>query len=197
MAQVPRLLGAGRMIFTVDQGQKSERYQGVTLLQGATLSECCHAYFRQSEQLATAIFICSADLSRPDVLPRSAALMLQRLPPTASLVADDQEDDDHWRRAVALMSSVAADELLDADIGDEALLYQLFHEDGVRIWRPRTLRHRCRCSPRKVERTIRAFPEEEMRAMLVEGELTVTCEFCKKTYALNEQALRRLYAQPA
>ena len=195
-AQVPRLLGAGRMIFTVDQGPKTERYQGVTLLQGGTLSECCHAYFRQSEQLATAIVICSVDLARPEARPRSAALMLQRLPDTPFL-ARDSEDDDPWRRAVALMSTVASEELLAADVGDEDLLYRLFHEEGVRVWRPRSLRHRCRCSHQKVERTIRAFPEHEMRAMLIGGLLTVTCEFCKASYALDEQALQRLYTQPA
>ncbi len=195
MAPVPQLLGGGRMIFTVDQGPNTERYQGVTLLEGRTLSECCHAYFRQSEQLATAIVLCSADLHRPEARHSSAALMLQRLPQgDTCLSAATDDEDDNWRRAVSLMSGVALDELIAADVSDEDLLYGLFHREGVRVWRPRTLRHRCRCSQQKVERTLQAFPEHEIRAMLVEGALTVTCEFCKTTYALNEQALERLYA---
>ncbi len=198
MAPVPRLLGAGRMIFTVDQGPETERYQGITLLEGATLADCCHAYFRQSEQVATAIVVCAADLGRPETRPRAAAIMLQRLPRADhSFIASAYEDDDPWRRAVALMSSVACEELLAADVTDEELLYQLFHREGVRVWRPRPLRHRCRCSQQKVERTIQAFPESEMRAMMIGGVLTVTCEFCKATYALNEHALHRLYAQSA
>ncbi len=52
---VPRLLGAGYLAFTVDQGADTERYQGIVELTGATLSDCMHHYFRQSEQFQAAI----------------------------------------------------------------------------------------------------------------------------------------------
>src|SRR6266700_3174314 len=52
---VPRLLGAGYLAFTVDQGEDIERYQGIVALEGATLAECIHHYFRQSEQIAAGI----------------------------------------------------------------------------------------------------------------------------------------------
>jgi len=54
---VPKLFGRGRLAFTVDQGQHTERYQGVVPLEGATLADCAHTYFRQSEQLPTGIKI--------------------------------------------------------------------------------------------------------------------------------------------
>jgi len=54
---VPRLFGHGRLAFTVDQGQHTQRYQGVVPLEGATLTDCAHTYFRQSEQLPTGIKI--------------------------------------------------------------------------------------------------------------------------------------------
>ena len=54
---VPKLFGQGRLTFTVDQGQHTERYQGVVPLEGATLADCAHTYFRQSEQLPTGIKI--------------------------------------------------------------------------------------------------------------------------------------------
>lgn len=44
---VPKLFGSGRLAFTVDQGRHSERYQGVVPLEGATLADCAHLYFRQ------------------------------------------------------------------------------------------------------------------------------------------------------
>ena len=37
---VPRLFGAGYLAFTVDQGQHSERYQGIVELVGMTLADC-------------------------------------------------------------------------------------------------------------------------------------------------------------
>lgn len=196
---VPRLLGAGRMVFTVDQGPNTERYQGVTLLEGATIGECAHAYFRQSEQLQTAIRLAAADPSLPGERPRAAALMLQRLPPSsgaagtiADAVAHDADDD--WRRVVVLLSSLSPQELLASADDDEAMLYRLFHEDGVRVYRHRPLRHRCRCSRHKVEVTLRAFPKGEVEAMMIDDRLTVTCEFCKATYVLDQPTLDRLYA---
>src|SRR4029078_7662373 len=54
---VPKLFGQGRLTFTVDHGQGTERYQGVVPLEGPTLADCAHTYFRQSEQLPTGIKI--------------------------------------------------------------------------------------------------------------------------------------------
>lgn len=49
------LLGAGYVAFTVDQGEHTERYQGIVELRGATLADAVRHYFRQSEQLAASI----------------------------------------------------------------------------------------------------------------------------------------------
>ena len=96
-APVPRFLGSGHMAFTVDQGEFTDRYQGITELDGATLSDCAHHYFRNSEQLETAIFL-AADVGNDARGFSSGALMVQRLPSTdGALVGADAEDG--WRRA--------------------------------------------------------------------------------------------------
>ena len=43
---VPELIGSGYIAFTVDQGEHTERYQGIVELAGATLAECAQHYFR-------------------------------------------------------------------------------------------------------------------------------------------------------
>lgn len=192
---VPQLFGSARLSFTVDQGPGTERYQGITLLEGATLSECAHAYFRQSEQLQTAIRLCASDMSQTGESSRAAALMIQRLPAPREGEAEDAEDD--WRRAVVLMSSATSAEMLAPTLAPADLLYRLFHEDGVRVFRPRALRHHCRCSRGRVERTLRAFPREDLMAMLEEGVLRVTCEFCKSEYAFDAAGLEALIAPGA
>jgi molecular chaperone Hsp33 len=189
---VPRLFGAAQMAFTVDQGPGTERYQGITSLEGATLSDCCHAYFRRSEQLQTAIQLCASDMSESSREPRAAALMLQRLPMENPLHAEEAEDD--WRRAVIMMSSAVPSELLEPSLSSPDILFRLFHEDGVRIYRQRQLRHNCRCSRAKVERTLRAFPLAELQTMVENGVLRVTCEFCKTDYLFDEPALSALGA---
>lgn len=188
---VPRLFGAAFMSFTVDQGPGTDRYQGITPMEGRTLGDCCHAYFRQSEQLETAILLCAS--ATPPLQPgwHAAALMLQRLPAAPSIIDSDAAEDD-WRRAVILMSSATPAELLAAGLSSADLLYRLFHEDGIRLYRARVLRHRCRCSREKVERTLRSFPMAELMTMREDGLLRVTCEFCKAEYAFDEPALARL-----
>ncbi len=188
---VPRLLGAGHMAFTVDQGPNTDRYQGITALEGATLGDCAHAYFRQSEQMETAMALCASDMTAPGANPRAAALMIQRLPAPAAF---EPEAEDDWRRAVILMSSVNPAELLDVALGPADILYRLFHEDGVRVYRQRPLRHQCRCSRDKVERTLRAFAEPEVRAMAEEDRLSVTCEFCMSTFVFEEHDLDALWS---
>ncbi|MCU0837988.1 MAG: Hsp33 family molecular chaperone HslO [Rhodospirillales bacterium] len=182
---LPRLFGTGVMAFTVDQGPSTERYQGVTALEGASLGDCAHAYFRQSEQLDTALHLCTTDFTRGAEPPRAAALMLQRLPPSSA--ADPFAEDD-WRRAVLLMSSATPRELLAPAPPSAQLLYRLFHEDGVRVYRQRALRHRCRCSPERVRRTLSAFPLDELAEMAETTEpglIVVVCEFCKARYELT------------
>ncbi len=187
---VPQLLGSGYIAFTVDQGQKTDRYQGITDLAGATLAECAQAYFRQSEQLETAIVL-AAEAANADTGTRAGALMIQRLPPGERV--DDAAEDD-WRRAVILTSTVRTGELLDPALAPNDLLYRHYHEDGVRVYRPRPLRHACRCSKRKVEATLRAMPRTEIEDLFEEGRLVVTCEFCKTDYVLDKAGLDTLFA---
>ena len=60
-APVPRLLGAGHVTFTVDQGADTERYQGITELISDTVTNCARNYFCRSEQL----YIAAALAARP------------------------------------------------------------------------------------------------------------------------------------
>ena len=54
------LVGKGYIAFTVDQGQYTERYQGIVDLSGANLAECIQHYFYQSDQVDMTVRV-SAD----------------------------------------------------------------------------------------------------------------------------------------
>ena len=99
-AKAPRCrscLGAGYIAFTVDQGDHTERYQGIVSITGATLAECAQHYFRQSEQLQAGIKLAVARAGEEGAW-RAGGLMLQRVPPEGgrARIADDVED--AWRR---------------------------------------------------------------------------------------------------
>ncbi len=184
---VPRLLGAGHLAFTVDQGEHTDRYQGIVELQGATLAECAHHYFRQSEQVEAGLKVAVARLPESDGTAhwRGGSLMIQRLPPEGDAGKRDAAEDG-WRRAVILMSSSTSRELVDPDLAPEALLFRLFHEDGVRAYRRHDLVARCRCSRERVETVLRMMPADELATMQIDGHILVTCQFCSAVYDFDQ-----------
>jgi molecular chaperone Hsp33 len=193
-APLQRLTEGGYIAFTVDQGQHAERYQGIVELSGATLAECTHAYFRNSEQLETGIKVAAS--RSIDGAWRSSALMVQRLAYAGGegigpAISED-EYDEGWRTAVILMSSCTAGELLDAALVPEALLYRLFHETGVRVYPEQEVIAKCRCSSEKVERVLKSLTDDQLEDMTVGGAVSVVCEFCKNESRYDGDSLAAL-----
>ena len=193
LGSVPRLLGAGYLALTVDQGEHTERYQGIVELQGSTLAECVHHYFRQSEQVEAALKVAVARVPDESGIKRwrAGALMIQRLPREAYTLERETEDD-AWRRAAIFMSSSTSAELIDPALAPERLLFRLFHEDGVRAYPPHPLMAKCRCSRERVENVLRALKPDEIADMKVDDKITVTCEFCSAVYDFDDEALDAL-----
>jgi molecular chaperone Hsp33 len=190
-ASVPALLGAGYIAFTVDQGEHTDRYQGIVELAGDTLAECAGHYFRQSEQLQAGIKLAVGRAGEGGAW-RAGGLMLQRVPPEGGygMIADDVEDG--WRRAMVLMSSATPAELIDPRLPPRRLLYRLFHEEGVRVYDTHPVAARCRCSRARIETILRAFPPDELDDMRKERVITVTCEFCNRRYDFDAADFGRL-----
>ena len=178
---VPVLMGGGYIAFTVDQGEHTERYQGIVELAGATLAECAQHYFRQSEQIQAGIKLSVARAGQGGAW-RAGGLMLQRVPPEGghTVIADDVEDG--WRRAMGLMSSATPAELVDPELSPRRLLFRLFHEDGVRVFDTLPLEARCRCSRERIAGILRSFPQQDIDEMRQERVVSVTCEFCNTRY---------------
>ena len=190
---VPGLVGSGYIAFTVDQGEDTDRYQGIVELAGSTLAECAQHYFRQSEQIQAGIKLSVGRAGRGGTW-RGGGLMLQRVPPEGGfgVIADDVEDG--WRQAMVLMSSATAEELVDPDLPPHGLLFRLFHEQGVRVYETHPLEARCRCSRERIEGILRLFPTAELEDMQKDGVTTVTCQFCNQSYLFDEADLDRIKA---
>ena len=181
------LLGQGVFIMTLDQGPDTDRYQGVTPIEGETLALCAEHYFAQSEQTPTRIRLAVGRLQTGDRTTwRAGGLMLQN-------IAEDEargSTRDAWETAQAFFETLGEDELVDPTISSAKLLYRLFHEDGVRLFEPKTLQAFCRCSRERITSVLGSFPTEE-RADMVEadGKIRVTCEYCSRVYELEPDAL--------
>ena len=179
------LLGEGYLAFTVDQGDETERYQGIVSLEGNTLTDAVRHYFEQSEQLETqpAIFV-----EQHNGKWHGGGIILQRLAEEDRIAMPDPVFEEAWRRNTILLATVTPEELMgtraEKDLGPLALLYRLFHEEQVRIFPPSAVRERCRCSEGRVRGVMEALPPEELDQLRVDGTITVTCEFCNRHYTI-------------
>jgi molecular chaperone Hsp33 len=192
---VPHLIGAGYLALTVDQGEHTERYQGIVALEGASLSECVHHYFHQSEQVEAGLKVAVARIKDAEDKEswRAGALMIERLPSEGGIDVREAEDEG-WRHAMVLMSTSTSAELLNSALRPEELLFRLFHEEGVRAYAPHELAARCRCSRERVETMLRALGPVETAELTVDGRVAVTCEFCSTVYAFDAEAVEALAA---
>jgi molecular chaperone Hsp33 len=198
-----QLLGRGTLAMTVDQGTHMSRYQGVVPLDATTLEQAAHTYFRQSEQIPTAIRLAVAEIhSRgPDGVMRhgwrAGGILVQFLPeaPERMRLADlpggdapegaehdKTAEDDAWVEARSLIETVGDDELTDPAVPVDTLLYRLFHERGVRVFSPSPVHDRCSCSRDRIKSVLSRFTAEEISESVEDGKISVTCEFCGTRY---------------
>ncbi len=192
---VPDLLGEGHLALTVDQSEAGQAYQGIVALTGDTLTTCMQTYFRQSEQVKTGLEIAVGRVADRDQWHwRAGGIMVQRLAePVAEGRAEQMEED--WRRTMLLLGTATEAELVDPHLAPERLLLRLFHEEGVRVFRPLDLSFGCRCSRARVDAMLRRFPPDELDDMKeADGHLVVTCEFCSATYRFDAAELALLHA---
>jgi molecular chaperone Hsp33 len=185
-AQVPAsdlrgMAGDGRLTVSVETADATARYQGVVPLAAGGLAACLEAYFRDSEQLPTRIWLAANSRS-------AAGLLLQKLPEwrtKRSLPTREEEDPaEAWNRIDHLASTLTEAELLDLPQRD--LLHRLFHEEDVRLFEPAPVFFRCRCSRERVRGILRSLGREEIRSIVAErGSVEVRCEFCNRSYQFD------------
>src|SRR5262249_39843482 len=155
--------------------------------EGKDLEHAAHEYFLRSEQIPTRVRIAvgeedvgtGADGTRAHW--RAGGMVLQFLPRDPkraqqadldpgdapegvephSLPEDDAVEDDAWREGRSLVATVQDDELIDPTVSSERLLYRLFHQRGVRVFRSRSLAAVCSCSRAGVATMLGNFSQDD------------------------------------
>jgi len=97
----------------------------------------------------------------------------------------DEVSEEDWRRANILLQSCTKDEMLSDDLNSHDILIRLFHEEGVRVFEPIKVAHKCRCSAARVQNVYDMLSDEEKRDVVVDGNVEMTCDFCSKTYEID------------
>ena len=203
------LLGRGHLAMTIDQGPDMSRYQGLVALEGQDLEHAAHEYFLRSEQIPTRVRLAvGEELSAGENGAlhrwRAGGLLLQFLPKSperarqpdldpgdapAGVTPDIVPEDDAWVEGRSLVATVEDLELLDPDISAERLVYRLFHERGVRVFRDIELRAQCSCSRDRVSDMLKSFSQDDRDHMVENGVISVTCEFCSASYVFEPAAV--------
>ena len=150
------LLGRGHLAMTIDQGGDMSRYQGLVALEGGTLEDAAHEYFLRSEQIPTRVRLAVAEEFRaasggaePSLARRRHAAAVRAARAGARARARSRSgrcagrhrrrtsspEDDAWVEGRSLIETVEDIELIDPAVSSERLLYRLFHERGVRVFR--------------------------------------------------------------
>jgi molecular chaperone Hsp33 len=184
-----RLLGAGYLAFTVDQGADLNRHQGIVAIEGATLAEMALHYFRTSEQLR--YFVHLACEPGPEGW-QAGALILEKIAGAGGVdpALDEAAQEESWITATTLAGTLTDSELLDAALPPERLLFRLFHSVGVAIDRSRALSYGCRCSRARLAGILEGFSPDDLDHMSVDGDIVMTCEFCNFDFRFARENVR-------
>jgi molecular chaperone Hsp33 len=170
-------------------------------LDGGSLEDAAHEYFLRSEQIPTRVRLAVGEEWRGGDGPkhrwRAGGMLMQFLPkaPERARQADLHPgdapegavthivaEDDAWVEGQSLIGTVEDVELIDPGLSGERLLYRLFHERGVRVFRPLPLKAQCSCSREAVSAMLNSFAAQDRAEMVKDGRVVVTCEFCSSVY---------------
>jgi molecular chaperone Hsp33 len=178
------LLADGQLAITVEP-DNGQRYQGIVPLVKDSLAHSLDAYFQQSEQLQTRIWL-AADGHR------AAGFLLQQLPP--QITATEAIRLQQWEHLSTLASTLTDDELLVMNTAD--LLYRRYHEEPVRLFEPNPVSFHCSCSRERTFSALASLGAADVEELLQElGYITMDCEFCNQQYRFTTADLGPVLAK--
>ena len=161
---------------TVDSGKRP--YQGIVAIETTSLAGSLEHYFERSIQVPSHLALVANEHV-------AGGVILQQVP-------GEQLDPDDWNRLHFLVETLST-----ADFSDEAgisLVGKLFAEDDVRVYEPRPVDFRCRCSAAKTEDVLKMIGEAEARDALAErGGIDVVCEYCGRRRHFDTVDVERLF----
>ncbi len=201
-------IGHGYFAVLIDQGDGMVPYQGITPLEGGSLSSCAETYFAQSEQLPTrfALTFGQSVLAGGHHGWRAGGVMLQHMPKASPHVAVDGgsgeagllkagdildgEAEENWARANMLLDTVEELELVGPEVQPTDLLVRLFHDETPRVFDAQPVSFGCTCSPDKVRQSLSIYSAKDIATMTTDdGIVTADCQFCGAHYEFAPETL--------
>lgn len=174
------LIGQGYMLVTITPNQ-GERYQGIIPLVSDSLTATLEAYFNQSEQLPTRLYLYTEIGEQHS---QAAGLLLQVLP------VDQEKSREDFAHIELLADTLTREELLT--LPPEESLYRLFHQEIVELFPSQPVQFVCGCSRDKSESAIISLGADVIDEYIAEGKLDISCEYCNTIYHFDAADLQQL-----
>ncbi len=190
------LLGKGYLAVTLDAGGSKERYQSVVELAGDSISEVFKGYFLRSQQGEIAVHVALRAPGKTSTHWLAGGIIIERMPVEGGKQKEvtKEEQDEIWERTKIFMRTLKDNEMLGEDITPQNLLYRLFNEDGVWVYKLQHLKAGCRCSRARIRNVLKTLPKEELLQSLdKDGKMSVHCQFCNKRESFSRADINRLY----
>ncbi len=107
------------------------------------------------------------------VLRGEVGLMLEAMPGC---------QDVHWHDAVAALAAISNDTI---DALQESSLQSCFAAQHIRIVGRDDWRWHCHCQPERMTQAIARLPHEQLQGLMDDhGNISVNCQYCRKTYTV-------------
>ena len=201
-------LGKGYFAVLIDQGEGTKPYQGLSPLNGRSLSDSAETYFAQSEQLPT-VFHLKFDKIKQAYMEetwRAGGIMVQHLP-TSNFQASEENSSDpsgllssqdllngdnaeNWNRINYHLNTIEDLELIGPSVTPSELLVRLFHEEQPRIFDTQSVRFGCSCSEDRVRQSLSIYSAKDISQMITsDGLVTADCQFCGAHYELDPKSV--------
>lgn len=179
-------LGLGLLNVTTDLGLRNT-YQGVVALESGEMALDLANYLAQSAQIPSVVSL-GVYIETDGSVGAAGGFIVQAMPGASPDALSQLEGN---ILGLPSWSVMAKDGLEPADI-----VQRIFAGHGFEVLSSEAVRYRCRCSRERVERTLLALGETELRDMAATNHgAEVTCEFCSEHYAFTEEELLELVAR--
>ena len=177
-------VGTEGVLTVIKDTVRKELYNGVVRIRTGEIAEDIAYYYAESEQIPTAVAL---GVYMEPSLEVSAAggFLVQSLPPSDENMIDRLIDN--------IRRLPSCTQLLREGESPESILEAIFRGIPYVTLERHELRYLCTCSRERIERVLLSLGGEELADMIEkQGRADVTCEFCRKTYALERTELEAL-----
>ena len=201
-------LGNGYYAVLIDQGEGTKPYQGLSPLNGKSLSDSAETYFAQSEQLPTVFHLKFGKIKQANMEEnwRAGGIMVQHLPTSNFQAAEEHSSDpsgllssqdllggdnaENWNRINYHLDTIEDLELIGPSVTPSELLVRLFHEEQPRIFDAQSVRFGCSCSEDRVRQSLSIYSAKDISKMITsDGLVTADCQFCGAHYELDPKSV--------